>query len=208
MVQRKADRVSFPQSARAVCQEMEVAVARVPMDDQIRKLIKIAEDQGWSVRTSSNKNKIRFYDAGDTFVTDAPTRVGQGHALANVKAALRRNGLKLEPEPKSAPAPETIDLREVELEEDVITPTQALEVLMEYVTAEKGDPAELAAAKEMLQVADETIDSLKGRLRTLEQQVMDQAAILSRIADAFELPSWEILSAIAKEVGVGTSARR
>lgn len=204
---RKADRVCFPQSQRAVCLEMEVRVSRVKMDDQIRRLIKVAEDQGWTVRSARNNTKVRFYNADDIFVADSPTRVGQGHALANVKAALRRGGLQLEPEQEPKDQPEIIDLREVELEDEVITPLQALEVLMEHVTSGGEESKELAAAKEMLTVADEKITELQRRNANLERQVTDQAATLSRIADAFELPSWEILSAIAREVGVGSSTR-
>lgn len=215
MVIRKADRVCFPQARRAVCLEMEVSVSRVKMDDQVRRLVKMAEDQGWTVRTARNNTKLRFYNADDVFVCDSPTRTGQGHALANVRAALRRGGLQLEPEQDVKAQPEIIDLREVELEDEVITPMEALEVLMEHVTSGGTNSEELQAAqkeieaaKEMLKVADETITELRRRNTNLERQVTDQAAMLSRIADAFELPSWEILASIAREVGVGSASRK
>src|SRR5206468_340040 len=128
---RRADRVAFPTSRRAVCLEMEVSVARTKVDDGIRKLIKVAEDQGWTVRLSgSNSGRLKWYDAEGKLRTSTPTD-GHGRTLQNVRSQLRQAGLNLD-----GSSPEANEQTyEVEIEEDVITPEQALEVLMEHFTS-------------------------------------------------------------------------
>lgn len=185
---------------------MGATVARVQIDSEIRKLIKIAEDQGWSVTTSKG-GRLNWNDPDGVRRASSATRVAANRNFQNLVAELRRNGLDIPRDEAKEKAVIVPQPAEVELEVEV-SPEEALEVLMEFVTAER-EPPELIAVQRRLdeanmEVADLTTQKkrLENQVSSLQIQVATQASTLHAITDAFEKPPWEILTRIAEIVGV------
>lgn len=206
MTHRRADRVAFATSRRAVCLEMEVDVAGVKVDDAIRKLIKVAEDQGWTVRLSkANSGRLKWYDADGNLRSSTPTG-GVGRTAQNVRAQLRKAGLNVD----GVSEERTDETFEVDLEEDVITPEQALEVLMEHFTsAPTVDLSAVEALRDQVEAWKASSHEFQAELTKSQQreaqlrkQVSDQAALLQSLGDAFELPVTQILGKLADLLGV------
>lgn len=213
---RPRHHVAFTTSRRALCLEMGTTVARISLPNDIRKIIKVAEDAGWSVVVTRN-HRLKWLDANGRQVTvsSAHGQTGDVRALANLKAALRRGGLTLpEDEERAKGSAKQVvieEVHEVELDVEDITPEQAVEVLMEYVTTTENQvnaatfsamEAELAEKTRECKAVYGLLDQARENCRTLQTQVAAQAATLEQITSAFEKPSWEVLPTIARICGL------
>lgn len=194
--------VTFPTSTRAVVREAEWKVMSERIASELKPLVKLAKDQGWTI-SGTDKGKLVWRGPNG----EGPVYTGyrcQGRDLMNYRAELIRNGLKLDEHTardhvREETAVQLLDagsnasLEEIQNAMSLVSASVATMI----VKAEEFDTAK-ASADEWEKLAEEAL----AEANKAKESLVQIETTLMAVRQCFELAPWAILPEIAKLLGI------
>lgn len=186
----RVHQVQFVSSRRATCLDWKELVT-MQMSKEIRDWVNLAQRQGWSVEPTTN-SRLEWKPADKSKGVIHTSVKPVGSTVKHVRRLLEAAGLRFEETrvpsqtaPKPAPPQPEVKAKNV-------TPSQALDVLIDYVASREGDTADY---KKIAKGLSDELTVTQEHLHRSTQSIID-------IQNAFMLPPWKILEKIADIVGV------
>lgn len=198
----------FSTRSRAVVLEAEWMVMTQRISNELKPLVKLAKDQGWTIESAQNGSKLVWRGPkgeGPVFTGYRTT----GRDMMNHRAELVRAGLKLDEEQAKQHTNEVEVTRMINEAEANPMTTDELTALLDKVMSQLATLNAKAALfekarhdlSEWEQIAQEAQDAAEVAL----QKLSETNTMLDAIRQCFSLAPWAILPEIARLLGIDST---